>query len=198
MRTVLDACNPKRRARQVLPGVRVVLDHLNGGLGRIRKHELRGLIGVQLNDARGIVDEVMIRALQLRHDIRAGREQREIDLAVLVGSELGRAVIARDGLDAEFDVRDYLVEVAGVHLDEVDARFLAVVKQQLTHTVAGFELDLLRRGVGNVPVVRLNLFDEVGAGFYVVHQNHALGVGLVDAKAHAVAPDLERDVRHGL
>ena len=80
----------------------------------------------------------------------------------------------------------------------MDARFLVVVEKHLLHAIARFQLDLLRGGVGNMPIVGLHLFDEVGSRRQVRHDDFAHLIGLVDADVFTVTPNLEGDIRHGL
>ena len=72
------------------PGtVRAQLDEVQGGLDGVGEHEPGRLVGLQLDDTLGLVDDVA-GALQLGDHIGPGGQLRQVDFAVLVGGELRR------------------------------------------------------------------------------------------------------------
>ena len=117
VRAVLDFGDSERDPGQ--PGtVTAQLDELEGGLDMVGKNELGVLIGLQLNDALGLVDDVAITGLFSYH-IRPGREHGQVDFSVLVSPELLGAIGPLHRFDLEYSVGDYLGGIVGIHLDEL-------------------------------------------------------------------------------
>ena len=162
----------------------------SGELG-VGEHELRVLVGFQLDDALGLVNDIA-GALQLQHLISAGQQLGQVDLAVLVGGKLLGAKGAIHSPDAEFDVGDGLGEVGAVHLDEVDAGFYVVEEQQLLDAIPGVELHLLGGSIQNQPVITsIYLEGAIGAGLSVGNQNLTHCICLKIAQKFAVPIDCE-------
>ena len=140
------------------PGtVRTQLDEVQGGFHRVGEHEPGRLVGLQMDDALGLVDDVA-RAVQFRHHISSGGQFRQVDFAVLVGGELRRAPRTVYRLDAEPGVGDHLGRVGAVHLDQPDPGLLVVKKVELLNTVSGLQFNFLRGGIhqmSTVPSVHL-------------------------------------------
>ena len=112
------------------PGaVRAGLDKPQGGLGRVGEHKIGVFVRVDLNDANSIVDQVAVRGLQLPHFVCAGGQLGQVDLAVDVGGGL-LPVAAAHQLELKADVRQGFHGDA-VHLNQVDARFQGIEKDQL-------------------------------------------------------------------
>ena len=197
VRGVFNLRNPKGRARQVFAGVGVVFHDLNHGLFRVGEDKFRRGVGDQLNDAGAVVDEVALRHRHLGHGIRAGGQLREVDFAVHIGGKFLGPPCAVHRRDAELDIGNDLAQILGIHLDEVQPRLLVVIEQQLLHAVAGFQLDLLRCGVGDVRVRPLDFLHHIGAGFRVVQHDLAHLIGGVTPDADAVLPNLKGHVGHG-
>ena len=149
-----------------------------------------------MNDTHSIVNQIPLRGLQLPDFIRAGGQLGQVDLAIDVRGEL-LPVAAAHQLELKADIGQGFHGDA-VHLNQVDARFQAVEENQLPRLrVPGFQFDLLGGAVDNVRVIRGDLFYKVGAGFQVVEENLAAGVGGVLPEQVAVMPYLKGHIRHG-
>ena len=126
VRAVLDLRDPERDPGQ--PGtVTAQLDELEGGLDVVGKNELGVLIGLQLNNALGLVDDVAITGL-FSHHIRTSREHGQVDFSVLVSPELLGAVGALHGSDFKDRVGDHLGGVIGIHLHQPQTGFDIIKK----------------------------------------------------------------------
>ena len=112
------------------PGaVRAGLDKPQGGLGRVGEHKIGVFVRVDLNDTNSIVDQVAVRGLQLPHFVCAGGQLGEVDFPVDVRGEL-LPVAAAHQLELKADVGQGFHGDA-VHLNQVDARFQGIEKDQL-------------------------------------------------------------------
>ena len=110
------------------PGaVRAQFDEVQGGLDGVGEHEPGCLVGLQLDNPLGLVDDVS-GALQFSDHIGAGGQLGQVDLSVLVGGELRRAPGTVHGLNPELGVRDHLGWIRAVHLDQPDPGFQIVEK----------------------------------------------------------------------
>ena len=126
VRAVLDFGDSEGHPSQ--PGaITAQLDELEGGLDVVGENELGVLIGLQLNDALGLVDDVAITGLFSYH-IRPGREHGQVDFSVLVGPELLGAVGALHGFDLKDRVGDHLGGVIGIHLHQPQTGFDIIKK----------------------------------------------------------------------
>ena len=118
----------------------------------VGKNKLGVLVGLQFNDALSLVDNIAVTGLFSYH-IRASREHGQVDLSVLVRSELLGAVGALYGSDLEDSVGDHLGGVIGVHLHQPQTGLDIIEKQQFFDAVAGVQFHLLGRGVQDVALV---------------------------------------------
>ena len=110
------------------PGtVRAQLDEVQRGLDGVGEHKAGRLVGLQLDDPLGLVDDVA-GALQLGDHIGPGGQLGQVDLSVLVGGELRRAPGTVHGLNPELGVGDHLGRVGAVHFDQPDPGFQIVEK----------------------------------------------------------------------
>ena len=126
MRTILNPGDAEGHPSQ--PGtVRTQLDEVQGGLDGVGEHKPGCLVGLQLDDALGLINDVA-GAVQFRHHISSGGQFRQVDFAVLVGNKFRRAKAAVHRLNAELGVGDHLGGVGAVHLDQPDAGLLIVEK----------------------------------------------------------------------
>ena len=126
MRTILNPGDAEGHPSQ--PGtVRTQLDEVQGGLDGVGEHKPGCLVGLQMDNALGLIDDVA-GALQLGDHISPGGQLRQVDFAVLVGGELRRAPRTVYRLNAELGVGDHLGGVGAVHLDQPDAGLLIVEK----------------------------------------------------------------------
>ena len=116
MCSIFDLCNPEGYALQSR-AIGAELDQLQRGLDAVGENKLGILVGVQLNDALGFVDDVA-RAGQFSYHIGAGRELAQVDLAVFVSSEFLGAVVASDRLDLKQHVWNDLGGVGAVNLHQ--------------------------------------------------------------------------------
>ena len=180
------------------PGtVRAQLDEVQGGFHRVGEHEPGRLVGLQLDDPLGLVDDVA-GAFQLGDHIGPGGQLGQVDLSVLVGGELRRAPGTVHRLNAEPGVGDHLGRVGAVHLDQPDSGLLVVEEVQLLDAVPGLQLDLLGGGVQHMAAVPgVHLLHPVGARLAVRQGDLAQGVRLIVPQQLPVPPDSERDAGHG-
>ena len=119
--SILDLGDAERHTRQ--PGaVGAELDQLEGRLDGVGKDELGVLIGVKLDDALGLVDDVAGAGL-LRYHIGPSRQVGQVDLAVFIGGELLRSVVTRHRLDFKDRIGDHLGRICGIYLNEPHAGF---------------------------------------------------------------------------
>ena len=188
MRAVLDPCDAEGRAGQQLFPLRVVLQHGQRGLARVREHKIRVFPGVDPNDAPCVVDQVPVRGCKLLHGVTAGVEAGEVDPAVRPGHVFLRECAA-DQRNAKAGVgkRGHRLTV---QLRQADAGFHIVQKDKRVILRSGLQLDLLRGGVYDVGAGRCDLPHKVCAGGQVVKQDFA-------AYAGGVFPDKLRIAVHG-
>ena len=159
---VLDFCDAEGHAGQG-GAVRAQFDQMEGGFEGVGKDKLRRLVGVQLNDALGLVDDIA-GTLQLCHHISPRLQLGQVNFTVLVGGELRRAKAAVHGLNAELSVRDHLGRIGAVHLDQIDAGLAVIKEVKGLDAIPGGELDLLGRGIHQVAAVPgVYLLDQIGA-----------------------------------
>ena len=171
---------------------------MQGGLDGVGEHKTGCLVGLQMDDALGLIDDVA-RAVQFRHHISSGGQFRQVDFAVLVGGELRRAKVAVHGLDAEPGVGDHLGRVGAVHLDQPDPGLLVVKKVELLNTVSGLQFNFLRSGIHQMSTVpSVHLLDAVGARPAVREQDFSQSVCLIVPQQLPIPPDTEGDAGHGL
>ena len=171
---------------------------MQGGLDGVGEHKTGCLVGLHLDDALGLVDEVA-GAVQFRHHISSGGQFRQVDFAVLVGGELRRAPRTVYRLDAEPGVGDHLGRVGAVHLDQPDPGLLVVKKVELLNTVSGLQFNFLRGGIHQMSTVpSVHLLDAVGARHAVGEQDFSQGVRLIVPQQFPIPPDTEGDAGHGL
>ena len=193
---VLDFCNTEGDASQT-GAVRTKLDDFNGGLNGIGEHKLCIFIGVQLNDALCLINDIAGAGL-LRYHISTGRQLTQVDFAVFVCGELFGAVITGDGLDFKDSVGNDLAGVIAVHLHQAQAGFHIVEEQQFTDAVSGSQLHLLRCGVQDVSIVAgVHLIGQISAGFQIGQQNLAKLVGSEFAQRYGVFEYLKGHIGHG-
>ena len=193
---ILDFSNAEGHASQ--PGtVRTQLDEVQRRLDGVGEHKPSRLVGLQLDDTLGLVDDVA-GALQLGDHIGPGGQLGQVDFAVLVGGELRRAPGTVHGLNPELGVGDHLGRVGAVHLDQPDSGLLVVEEVQLLDAVPGLQLDLLGGGVQHMAAVPgVHLLHPVGARLAVRQGDLAQGVRLIVPQQLPVPPDSERDAGHG-
>ena len=181
------------------PGtVRTQLDEVQGGFHRVGEHKPGCLVGLHLDDALGLIDDVA-GALQLGDHISPGGQLGQVDFAVLVGSELRRAPGTVYRLNAEPGVGDHLGRVGAVHLDQPDPGLLVVKKVELLNTVSGLQFNFLRGGIHQMfTVPSVHLLDAVGARPAVREQDFSQGIRLIVPQQLPIPPDTEGDAGHGL
>ena len=181
------------------PGtVRTQLDEVQGGFHRVGEHKPGCLVGLHLDDALGLIDDVA-GALQLGDHISPGGQLGQVDFAVLVGSELRRAPGTVYRLNAEPGVGDHLGRVGAVHLDQPDPGLLVVKKVELLNTVSGLQFNFLRGGIHQMSTVpSVHLLDAVGARPAVREQNFSQSVCLIVPQQLPIPPDAEGDAGHSL
>ena len=171
---------------------------MQGGLDGVGEHKTGCLVGLHLDDALGLIDDVA-RAVQFRHHISSGGQFRQVDFAVLVGGELRRAKVAVHGLDAEPGVGDHLGRVGAVHLDQPDPGLLVVKKVELLNTVSGLQFNFLRGEIHQMAAVPgVHLLDTVGARPAVRQQDFSQGVRLIVPQQLPIPPDAEGNAGHSL
>ena len=125
---VLDFSDPKMHPAQ--PGaVRTGLDKPQGGLGGVGENKVGVLVRVDLHHPHSVIHEVAVRGLQLPHFISAGGQLRQVDFSVQIGGKF-LAIRAAHQLELKSDVGQGSHGDA-VHLNQVDARFQRVEKDQL-------------------------------------------------------------------
>ena len=181
------------------PGtVRTQLDEVQGGFHRVGEHKPGCLVGLHLDDALGLIDDVA-GALQLGDHISPGGQLGQVDFAVLVGSELRRAPGTVYRLNAEPGVGDHLGRVGAVHLDQPDPGLLVVKKVELLNTVSGLQFNFLRGEIHQMSTVpSVHLLDAVGARPAVREQDFSQGVRLIVPQQFPIPPDTEGDAGHSL
>ena len=171
---------------------------MQGGLDGVGEHKPGCLVGLQLDDALGLINDVA-GAVQFRHHISSGGQFRQVDFAVLVGGELRRAKVAVHRLDAEPGVGDHLGRVGAVHLDQPDPGLLVVKKVELLNTVSGLQFNFLRGGIRQMSTVpSVHLLDAVGARPAVREQDFSQSVCLIVPQQLPIPPNTEGDAGHGL
>ena len=137
----------------------------------VGKNELGVLIGLQLNDALGLVDDVAITGLFSYH-IRPGREHGQVDFSVLVGPELLGAVGAFHGFDLKDRVGDHLGGVIRIHLHQPQTGLDIIEEHQFFDAVPGVQLHLLGGGVQDVALVpSVHLEGPVSARLHIGEQD---------------------------
>ena len=193
---VLDFGNAEGHIFQ--PGaVRAGLDDLERGLDSVGEHELRVLVGVELDDALRLVDDVALTGF-LRDYISAGGQLAQVDLSVFVGGKFLGAVAAVHGLYLKDGVGNDTAGVGGIHLDQPQSRLHIVEKQQLFDAVPCGQLYLLRGGVQDVAVAAgIHLHGTVGSGSNIRQQNFTKLIRAEFAQGNAVTPDFKCDIGHG-
>ena len=171
---------------------------MQGGLDGVGEHKPGCLVGLQLDDALGLINDVA-GAVQFRHHISSGGQFRQVDFAVLVGGELRRAPRSVYRLDAEPGVGDHLGRVGAVHLDQPDPGLLVVKKVELLNTVSGLQFNFLRGGIRQMSTVpSVHLLDAVGARPAVREQDFSQSVCLIVPQQLPIPPNTEGDAGHGL
>ena len=195
MRSVRNFGNTERHIFQA-GAVRTGLDDLQRGLDGIGENELRVLVGVQLNDALRLVDDIALTGF-FRHHIRAGGELGKVNFAVLVGGKFLGAVITSHGLNFKNCIGNDLAGVGAVHFDKPHTGLHIIEEQQLLDAVAGRQLHLLRRCVEDVAVAAgVYLHGAVGAGGSVRQENFAKLVRLIFAERNTVSENFKGDIGH--
>ena len=196
MRSVLNFCDTEMNIFQAAP-VRAGLDDLQRRLDGIGEYELCILVGVKLDDALSLVDDIALTGF-FRHHIRAGGQLAQVNLTIFVGGKFLGAVISGNRLDLKDGIGNNFGGVGGIHLDQPKSRLHIVEEQQFLDAVAGRQLHLLRRGVEGVAVAAgVHLHGTVCAGGYIGQENFAKLVRLKFAERNAVTENLEGDVGHG-
>ena len=180
------------------PGaVRAGFDDLERGLDGVGEYELRVLVGVKLDNALRLVDDVALTDF-LRDHIRAGGQLAQVDLAVFIGGKFLGAVAAVHGLDLKDGVGNDTAGVGGIHLDQPQSRLHIVEKQQLFDAVPCGQLYLLRGGVQDVTIAAgIHLHGAVGSGGDIRQQNLAKLIRAELALGNTVTPDFKGDIGHG-
>ena len=191
MRTILDLSNPEARTSQRLAVIAVQLDQTESRFPGVGEYEACILIAIDLDGARGIVDQVAIRGCQLRDGICTGLQSRQVDFTILIGNILfGEGAADQLNFEACVGLR---FQRGRIQLHEVDSGLLIVEEDQLPDTISAAQLNLLGIGIDNVLVAGGDLLGKVGAGFQIHQQNLAefiSGEGanqlriLVDLKSH--------------
>ncbi len=195
MAAIFNLCDAEGNTRQPRT-VCAELDQLKGGLDRIGENKLRILIGLQIDDALSIVDDVPLTCL-LGYLKDPGRQMRQVNLPVLVGDKLLRPKAPIYCLDFKDCVGNHLGGVGGVHLDQPHPWLHVIEKDQLLDAVTGVEFNLLGRGIQNIAFVSgVHLEGPVGAGLQVSEQDLPEFIGLEVAQVVAVPVDGEIDVGH--
>ena len=165
------------------------------GLFGVGEHKGCGFARFDLDGALGIVDEVAIGGRDLFHDIGAGVELGQVNLAAGVRGELVGEVAAHLR-DAEFRVGQGFHGLR-VQLHDVDAGFDVVEEYHGVVRSTRVQLDFLRGAVYNMAVRGANLFHKIGAGSQVIEEDFTVGIcgvftdqlGVaVDRKGHAAQP----------
>ena len=193
---VLNLCDAEGHAGQG-GAVRAQLDQMEGGFDGVGKDKLRRLVGLQLNDALGLVDDIA-GTLQLCHHISPRLQLGQVNFTVLVGGELRRAKAAVHGLNTELGIGDHLGRIGAVHLDQINAGLAVIKEVKGLDTIPSGEFDFLGRGVHQVAAVpSVYLLDKIGARRAVGQSDLAQGVRLVIPQQFPVPPDSERDAGHG-
>ena len=187
MAPVLNLRHAEGRAGQQLTPLGIVLDNGERRFFRVRECENRVFAALDLDDALGIVNEVIFRRCQLLDRIAAGVERGQVDLAIGVGHVL-LAEAAAHLRDFEAGVCQRRVGLT-VQLCEENAGFQIVKENKGLILRARFQLDLLRDAVDHMTCQRGNLFDEVGAGVKVIKENLTAGIGRVFSNQRRVAVD---------
>ena len=193
---ILDFCNPESHTLQRRT-IGTELDDLQRGFDAVGEYELGVLVGVQLNDALGFINDIAW-AGQFRYHIGAGRELAQVDLAVFIGTELFGAVVTGNGLNLKQDIGDDLGGIGAVNLHQTQARLDVVEEHQFLNTIARFQFHFLGGGVEDMPVTtRIHFHGSVGAGLHIGQQDLTELVCPEGAQRDAVAPDLKGDIGHG-
>ena len=158
---------------------------------------MRVLVGVKLNDALGLINDVALAGF-LRHHIRAGGQLGQVDLAVSVGGKFFGAVVALDGSDLKNRVGNDTAGIGAVHFHQLQSRLHIVEEKQLLDAVPRGQLHFLRRDVEDVTVAAgVHLHGAIGAGFHIGQQDLAKLIRLEFAEGNGVAPDLKDNAGHG-
>ena len=177
--------------------VRAELDELQGGLDGIGENKLGILVGVQLNDALGLINDIALTGF-LRDHISACGKLAQVDLTIFIGSELLGAIITGYGFDLKDRIGNDLGGIGAIHLHKAQAGLDVIEEQQLLDAVSGLQLHFLRGRVQNVAIAAgIHFYCAVSAGFYIGEQNLAKCIGAEGAQRNAVTPDLEGDAGHG-
>ena len=196
MRSVLDLGDTEMyifQAATVCAG----LNDLQRWLDGIGEYELCVLVGVKLDDALGLVDDIALTGF-FRHHIRAGGELREVDLAVLIGGKFLGAVVTSYGFDLKHSVGNDTAGVGAVHLHQSHPRLHIVEEQQLLDAVTGRQLHLLRRGVEDVTVAAgIHFHGAVGAGSSIGQKDFTKLVRAEFTERNAVSENFKGDIGHG-
>ena len=116
MRTIFDFGNTECHTAQ-RGAVGAEFDEVETGLDGVGKYELAGLVGVQLNDPLGLVNDVAGAGF-FGHHVGSRLQIAEIDLAVLIGGELLGAKAAVYGFYFKHSVGNDLGRIGRIHLDE--------------------------------------------------------------------------------
>ena len=125
---ILNAGDTEMDAAQ--PGaVRAGLNQPQGGFRRVREHKIGVLVRVHLHHPHGVVHQITLRRFQLPHLVCAGGQLGQVDFPVDVGGEL-LPVAPTHQLELKADVGQGFHGDA-VHLNQVDARFQGIEKDQL-------------------------------------------------------------------
>ena len=192
---ILDFCNTEGDASQT-GAVRTELDDLNRRLDGIGEHKLCIFIGVQLNDALCLINDIAGAGL-LRYHISTGRQFAQVDFAVFVCGKLFGAVITGNGLDFKDSVGNDLAGVITVHLHQPQAGFHIVEEQQFTDAVPGSQLHLLRCGIQDVSIVAgIHLVGQISAGFQIGQQDLTKLVSAELAQRYGVFEYLKGHIGH--
>ena len=197
MRTVLDFCNPEGNAAERGGIIAVQLHKGKGGALGIGENKLGRLIGVKLNDALCLVNDIT-GALLFGHNIGTHRQLAQVDFTVLIGGKLLGAVAAVHSLDLKDSIGNALSGICGIHLDQTHTRLQVIEEHQLPDAVSGLQLNLLRGGIHNVLVITLNFLHQIGAGLSIQQQNLTHLVSLELSQRNTVTPDFKGDIRHNL
>ena len=178
--------------------VRAGLYQPQAGLFCVGEHELRRVIGPEMDDALGVVNDIA-RTLQFNHFVGALGQLAQVDLAPAVCDELLGAVASIHSPNTEFYAGDGLGGVGAVHLHQLHAGQHIVEEKQLLDAAAGGQLDLLGSRILDMAVVPGVYLDRpIGAGFDAGQQDLTAAVRLIVAQGNAVAENLKGDAAHGL
>ena len=195
MRPVLDLGNTEMNIFQAAP-VRAGLNDLQGGLDGIGEYELCVLVGVKLDDALGLVDDIALTGF-FRYHISAGGQLGEVDLAVLVGYKFLRAVVTSHRLNFKNCIGNDLAGVGAVHFDKPYTGLHIVEEQQLLDAITSGQLHLLRRSVEDVAIAAgIHLHGAVGAGGSVGQEDFTKLVRAEFAERNAVSENFKGDIGH--